>query len=93
MLFKKKDISKIDNNKIAEDIEKILDENQIKNKPILKLFTFIMLFSFYIYICVILEGFASRILVMVFGIIFLIILFQSFVIPSFYKKKELKLKI
>lgn len=75
----------------SEDIQKVIDKsfygkNEENNHFFPKLFTFILLFCFYIFLSVYIEEYSIRIIVIFFGLIALLVLFQSYVFPHIGKK-------
>ncbi|MBR9690302.1 hypothetical protein GOV08_01320, partial [Candidatus Woesearchaeota archaeon] len=71
---------------IAQDIEKAFyGKTSTKKKSFSKALTFIVIFGVYIYITVNTEHYALKAMIMVFGLVFLVLIFQHIVLPSLKK--------
>lgn len=77
----------------SEDIDKIIDksfygvDNSNKN-AFFKLLTFLLLFILYIYLSIIIKYYIIKLMIIIFGLVFLVFLFQETVIPSFKQKTK-----
>lgn len=75
----------------SEDIQKEIDKHfygkNVGNFQLIpKLLTFILLFCLYIFLSVYIQDYAIRIIVIFFGLITLIVLFQNYIFPNIRKK-------
>lgn len=77
----------------VEDIDRVIDNTlygieETKSKGFQKLFTFILMFIFYIYFSIKIEAYFIKLIVIIFGIVLLVFLFQDIVLPSLMEKKK-----
>lgn len=89
MKKKGKDLIDINTKDIDEDIDNLINGfDKTKIRPFLKLFTFLFLFLFYIYISIASKNYAFRVIFMVFGLIFIVLIFQCYIVGSSKTKKK-----
>ena len=87
---KKIDLTKITSEEISRDIDKAFQgEDAVmsaEKNQLSKIFTFVLLFFIYIFFSITIKDYAKRIMVITFGLIGLLILFQIYIIHPAMKK-------